>query len=89
MKGEGNCVHIILVINFYNIQELNLILFYRHDDLIIRNGLYADMWSEQRKSTSDSTTNEEQVAPTNSRETSMSTKNYHHPHVQGIDINNI
>jgi len=25
-------------------------VFFRHDDLIVRNGLYADMWSEQRKS---------------------------------------
>lgn len=25
-------------------------MIYRHDDLIIKNGLYTDMWSEQRKS---------------------------------------
>ncbi|XP_060851050.1 ATP-binding cassette sub-family B member 6 isoform X2 [Rhopalosiphum padi] len=53
----------------------------RHDDLIIRNGLYAEMWSEQRKSTSDIPTNEDPVAPgTSTSETSTSTKS-HHPHV--------
>ncbi|VVC38664.1 ABC transporter-like,ABC transporter, conserved site,Mitochondrial ABC-transporter, N-terminal five TM [Cinara cedri] len=51
----------------------------RHDDLIIRNGLYADMWSEQRKSTSDITANEEPV--TTIDETATSSKSYHHPHV--------
>lgn len=39
------------------------------------------MWSEQRKSINDLPTNDEQVAPTNSSEPSMSTKSYHHPHV--------
>uniref|UniRef100_A0A2S2N821 ATP-binding cassette sub-family B member 6 n=1 Tax=Schizaphis graminum TaxID=13262 RepID=A0A2S2N821_SCHGA len=53
----------------------------RHDDLIIRNGLYAEMWSEQRKSTSDIPTNEDPVAPrTSTSETSTNTKS-HHPHV--------
>jgi len=55
----------------------------RHDDLIIRNGLYAEMWSEQRKSTSDIPSNEDPPAPsaTNINETSINTKSYHHPHV--------
>lgn len=53
----------------------------RHDDLIIRNGLYADMWSEQRKSASDMPTNEDPSVPaTRTSETSTSAKSYH-PHV--------
>lgn len=50
--------------------------FFRHDDLIIRNGLYADMWSEQRKSTSDLPTNDVPTVSTNVNETST---NHHDP----------
>ncbi|CAI6347440.1 unnamed protein product [Macrosiphum euphorbiae] len=54
----------------------------RHDDLIIRNGLYAEMWSEQRKSSSDIPSNEDSApSATSTSETSTNTKSYHHPHV--------
>jgi len=53
---------------------------FRHDDLIVRNGLYADMWSEQRKSTSDLPINEEPVED-NSNKSSTSKTFYHHPNV--------
>jgi len=55
---------------------------YRHDDLIIRNGLYGEMWSEQRKSSSDIPSNEDSApSATSTSETSTSKISYHHPHV--------
>lgn len=37
----------------------------RHDDLIMKNGLYAEMWSEQRKSNSNLPTGDESIDQSN------------------------
>lgn len=56
-------------------------MFYRHDDLIIRNGLYADMWYEQRTiNHNDSLIIEDSVNPTRFDDFPIE-HNYQHPHV--------
>jgi len=70
-----------LNVDIKSVENLN-VMSCRHDDLIIRNGLYGEMWSEQRKSTSEIPSNEDPAPPaTSTSETSTSSKSFHHPHV--------
>jgi len=88
MREEGKLMcfiffksNLFLIKLFISTENAIAMLSFRHDDLIIRNGLYAEMWSEQRKSTSDIPTNEDSVAPATSTSETSSSKSHHHPHV--------